>query len=141
MGLLPGYDAWKLASPPGYDREPDCPACDDAGCPECCETAPITEDDLIEMEATDKFECAKRPIKTEAPMPLHPETFNYLQPTRSQTNRMTTVRDRFAVFARELSELLPEGPDKTYILRGLRSLAMWANVTITRTADGAPRED
>jgi hypothetical protein len=48
---LPGYDAWKLASPPGYDREPDCPACDDAGCPECCETASMTEDDLIEIEA------------------------------------------------------------------------------------------
>jgi ubiquitin len=46
---IPGYDAWKLASPPGYDYEPDCPACDDAGCPECCETSPMTEDDLIEI--------------------------------------------------------------------------------------------
>jgi hypothetical protein len=48
---LPGYDAWKLASPPGYDHEPDCPACDDAGCPQCCPTAPMSEADLIEIEA------------------------------------------------------------------------------------------
>jgi hypothetical protein len=46
---IPGYDAWKLASPPGYDYVPECSACDDAGCPQCCETSPMTEDDLIEI--------------------------------------------------------------------------------------------
>jgi hypothetical protein len=44
-----GYDAWKLATPPGWDYQPSCLACDDYGCPECCETSPMTEDDLIEI--------------------------------------------------------------------------------------------
>ena len=34
-----------------------------------------------------------------------------------------------------------EEPDKTYVLRKLREVAMWANVSLTRHADGAPRED
>jgi len=47
--MIRGYDAWKLASPDD-DREPfECSACDDAGCPECCEPAPITLDDLDEI--------------------------------------------------------------------------------------------
>jgi hypothetical protein len=72
---------------------------------------------------------------------LHPETFNYLQPTQAQINRMQTVRDRFAKFAFELESLLPDGPDRTYIMRQLREVAMWANVTITRLPDGTPRHD
>jgi hypothetical protein len=44
------YDQWKLASPDdGW--EPKCSACDDAGCELCCETEPITEDDLDMMAA------------------------------------------------------------------------------------------
>lgn len=35
---------------------------------------------------------------------------------------------------------LPDGPDKTFIIRQHRQTAMWANVSITRQADGAPRE-
>jgi hypothetical protein len=42
------YDQWKLASPDdGW--YPECPACDDYGCPLCCETQPIDEDDLDMM--------------------------------------------------------------------------------------------
>jgi hypothetical protein len=43
------YDEWKLASPDdGW--YPECPACEDCGCPLCCETQPIIEDDLDMME-------------------------------------------------------------------------------------------
>ena len=46
------YDQWKLASPDdGW--YPECPACDDYGCPLCCETQPIVEDDLAMMGGTD----------------------------------------------------------------------------------------
>lgn len=34
---------------------------------------------------------------------------------------------------------LPDGPDKTFILRAHRSNAMWVNVAVTRQADGTPR--
>lgn len=38
-----------------------------------------------------------------------------------------------------LEAFLPDGPDKTYILRRVRETAMWMNVALTRQADGAPR--
>ena len=44
-------------------------------------------------------------------------------------------------YACELQALLPDGADKTYVLRKLRELAMWNNVAITREPDGTPRKD
>jgi hypothetical protein len=44
------YDQWKLRAPDWNDPEPECAACDDKGCLECCETFPVTLDDL-DMEA------------------------------------------------------------------------------------------
>ena len=32
-----------------YGFVPECPHCDDSGCPECCETCPIEMEDLEEM--------------------------------------------------------------------------------------------
>lgn len=32
-----------------YYFQPECVHCDDAGCPECCETQPITLDDLDDI--------------------------------------------------------------------------------------------
>jgi hypothetical protein len=72
---------------------------------------------------------------------LNPDTFNYLQPNPAQINRMQTVRDRFSKFVLELEGLLPDGPDRTYIIRHLREAAMWANVAITRLPDGTPRTE
>lgn len=70
---------------------------------------------------------------------MHSSTFEYLKPTEAQMEHMARVREKFATFAGFLEEALPGGPDKTYILRELRTIAMWANVTITRGADGSPR--
>jgi len=47
-------------------------------------------------------------------MSLHSSTYEYLKP-------------------------LPDGPDKTFIIRAHRANAMWSNVAITRQADGSPR--
>ena len=71
---------------------------------------------------------------------LHPSTFEYLKPTEFQLAEMAAVRAMFADFAKSLDLTLPPGPDKTYVLRQLRGCAMWANVSITRAADGTPRE-
>jgi hypothetical protein len=70
---------------------------------------------------------------------MHSSTFDYLRPTDAQMDQMARVRILFATFATALNEELPEGPDKTHVLRQLRDCAMWSNVTITRTADGTPR--
>jgi hypothetical protein len=72
-------------------------------------------------------------------MALHPSTFEYLKPTDAQAEAMAKARVSFARCAGELEALLPEGPDKTYLLRKLRECAIWANVAITRHPDGSPR--
>jgi hypothetical protein len=70
---------------------------------------------------------------------MHPSTFEYLKPTDDQMNTMGAMREAFAVFAKTIDGWLPDGPDKTYVMRHLRECAMWANVAVTRQPDGAPR--
>jgi hypothetical protein len=70
---------------------------------------------------------------------LHQSTFEYLKPTERQLEFMAKVREATAAYAKVLEDYLPDGPDKTFVLRNLRSNAMWANVAITRWEDGSPR--
>ena len=70
---------------------------------------------------------------------MHPSTFDYLKPTDEQLENMDTVRGLFRSFVTELAEHIPDGPDKTYLMRQIRDCAMWANTAITRQPDGAPR--
>lgn len=72
-------------------------------------------------------------------MPLHSSTFEYLKPTDEQMENMGDVRAAFKSFIEEVEPMIPEGPDKTYLIRKLREAAMWANVAITRQPDGSPR--
>lgn len=71
---------------------------------------------------------------------MHNSTFEYLKPTDEQIERMSLLRSATKVYSDTLEASLPDGADKTFILRSLRSLAMWINVSITRDADGAPRD-
>lgn len=73
-------------------------------------------------------------------MSLHDSTFNYLKPTDDQVRMMQIVRENTWAYSRVLDEYLPDGPDKTYVLRKVREVGMWANVAITRHADGSPRQ-
>lgn len=70
---------------------------------------------------------------------MHPSTFEYLKPTLDQLDAMNIVRKAAAEYCKILEDILPEGPDKSFIIRAHRSNAMWANVSITRLADGTPR--
>lgn len=70
---------------------------------------------------------------------MHPSTFEYLKPTDAQTECMSRVRAAAKAFNDVLESELPDGPDKTFVIRAHRSNAMWANVAITRQPDGAPR--
>ena len=72
-------------------------------------------------------------------MPLHVSTFEYLKPTEAQLATMAEMREETATYARAIEAHVPDGPDKTYILRKLREVAMWVNAAITRQPDGAPR--
>ena len=70
---------------------------------------------------------------------LDATTFEYVKPSDEQLAVMASVRAAFADVAAILGQKLPEGPDKTYALRQLRTCAMWANVAITRQTDGGQR--
>lgn len=72
-------------------------------------------------------------------MTLHPEMFNYIKPTDAQYETMQDVRDAALNFAEVIAEAMPEGPDRTYVMRKLRELVMWANAAIVQQPDGAPR--
>lgn len=74
-------------------------------------------------------------------MSLHQSTYEYLKPTDDQVERMSRVRAAAKAYSDVLDAELPEGPDKTFVLRAHRSNAMWANVTITRQPDGTPRSE
>lgn len=71
---------------------------------------------------------------------MHTSTFEYLKPTDEQIKTMEEARQRAFVYANAMEALLPNGPDKTYMLRKFREVAMWANIAITRNADGSPKE-
>lgn len=71
---------------------------------------------------------------------MHRTTFEYLKPTDEQIRQMNALRAAAKTYAEVLEILLPAGSDKDFILRTHRSNAMWANVCLTREADGTPRE-
>jgi len=70
---------------------------------------------------------------------MHPEAFEYLRPTPRQLEAMTKLREAAKSYAEIVEDLVPPGADKDHVLRSIRSASMWANVAITRYADGAPR--
>ena len=72
-------------------------------------------------------------------MQMQQRTFEYVRPTEDQQDTMEQGRRAARMYAGWLDENLPEGPDKTFILRSFRTVAMWVNVAITREADGGPR--
>jgi hypothetical protein len=73
-------------------------------------------------------------------MVLHNTTFEYYKPTEKQLKEMETLREAAKHYYCMLETHLHEGADKTFVLRSLRSLAMWVNVCITRDTDGQPRD-
>ena len=70
---------------------------------------------------------------------MHSSTYEYLKPTDEQIDQMQTCRDVVRVCSQILETNIPDGPDKTYLIRKLREVGMWANVAITRQPDGSPR--
>ena len=70
---------------------------------------------------------------------MHQSTYEYLKPTDEQIAQMAKVRAAAQVYSAVLEQELPDGPDKTFVIRAHRSNAMWANVAITRLPDGTPR--
>jgi hypothetical protein len=70
---------------------------------------------------------------------MHSSTYEYLKPTEEQIAQMAKVRQAARIYSEVLEKELPDGPDKTYVIRAHRSNAMWCNIAITRLPDGTPR--
>lgn len=70
---------------------------------------------------------------------MRPSTYEYLKLTDDQIETMAKVGSAAKAYGDALEALLPDGPDKTFVIRAHRSNAMWANVAITRQPDGSPR--
>lgn len=70
---------------------------------------------------------------------MHESTYEYLKPTDEQIARMAKVRAAAKAFNDVLERELPDGPDKTFVIRAHRSNSMWCMVAITRFTDGGPR--
>jgi hypothetical protein len=70
---------------------------------------------------------------------MHLSTFDYMMPTDEQKQIMAIVGKAAADYASVIMAHVPEGPDRTYMLRKHREVAMWANAAITRNGDGSPR--
>jgi hypothetical protein len=70
---------------------------------------------------------------------MHASTFEYLKPTEEQIKTMNYVREAAKMYAEVIENNIPDGADKTFILRNHRTNAMWANVAVTRDSDGTPR--
>ena len=66
-------------------------------------------------------------------------TFEYLKPTETQMHNMALMRKCAADFEANVNDNVPDGPDKTYLIRKFREVAMWINIAITRNPDGSPR--
>lgn len=72
---------------------------------------------------------------------MHSSAFEYLKPTDEQAAQMGVVREAAKAYAAVLELHVPAGPDKTYLMRKLREVSMWANIAITRQFDGSPRTE
>lgn len=72
---------------------------------------------------------------------MHSTTFEYLRPTDDQMAKMAILRQAARDYCDILERHVPDGPDKTFIIRAHRANAMWANVAVTRLPDGTPRAD
>jgi hypothetical protein len=71
---------------------------------------------------------------------MHESTYDPIRPTDAQLKLMAKHREAAKAYGDALEQLLPDGPDKVYVIYKHRENAMWANVAIVRLPDGTPRE-
>lgn len=62
------------------------------------------------------------------------DQFAYHPATPETAPKHSAIRDSFAVFARELWDLVPAGPEKTLVFRELQKAQMFANLSVALTA-------
>jgi hypothetical protein len=79
-------------------------------------------------------------LLTTVDISMHEDTFQRLTPNDEQAAAIATMRSAFGLTVAAVLANVPEGPDRTYVIRQLRTCAMWCNMSITHQPDGSPRE-
>jgi hypothetical protein len=71
---------------------------------------------------------------------MHEQSFRSLPPSNAALERdVAQARVAAENYARAIDGLVEDGPDKTYLMRKFREVAMWVNTAIIRNSDGSPR--
>lgn len=69
------------------------------------------------------------------------DVFESVEPNPTQAMQLEAVRKAAKAFGIVLNANMPNGPDKTFAMRTLRTALMWASVAITKNPDGTPRRE
>lgn len=71
---------------------------------------------------------------------MHQKIFEQIpSPTVSQSALMHELGVAAKAYLDKIEAAVPDGPDRTYLVRKLREVQMWVNATIVRHPDGSPR--
>ena len=66
--------------------------------------------------------------------------FEYTTPTPAQKQDMDIIRQAAQHFVDAVHVIVPEGPDRTYLIRKFRECVMWAMISVVKMPDGSPRQ-
>jgi len=68
------------------------------------------------------------------------DNFSHIDPSAAQAAAIDEVRKAFSVLWERVDFLMPEGADKTFVRRTLRTASMWVNAAIMHHEDGSERK-
>jgi hypothetical protein len=72
---------------------------------------------------------------------MHAETFNPVTVTPAQAEKHKRLSAAAWAYLDAIEADVPEGPDRTFILRNHRTTALWAAEAVMKLPDGTPRTD
>lgn len=61
-------------------------------------------------------------------------SFQYIQPTEEQKQKMQLFRDRFELLANDIESLVPESRGRSLAITKLEETAFWLNKAITHNS-------
>jgi len=70
---------------------------------------------------------------------MHEDVFKHLDPKPEQLDKLKRIQDASKAYAEVLEKEVEDGPDRTYLMRNVRQVDMWAHEAVTRRSDGTPR--
>lgn len=72
---------------------------------------------------------------------VDPASYDFIKPSSTQEAKILAIRTAARAFAEAMDKALPAGPDKAHTFRQFRTTVMWANYTLSRSADDVGEDD